>query len=122
MRVLSACQVLLLVSCSVTGCDEVDPYARGGVWHPLGANAANLGAMVADQHDLEQGREAATSAGDMAAAAVARLRAGAVKRLPASAISQVRATDTGPPADPGNAATPAAPVSSPPAGASGVAP
>ncbi len=117
MRIpLSACCLLALAFC-VAGCERTDPYTRPGQWHPLGANAANLSAMVADPRDLYRGREAPSDAGDTAAAAVARLRADAVKRLPASSISEVHATDTGPQQGGGNEATPAAPVAAPPAAA-----
>lgn len=115
MRTLVACHLLLLAfGCALASCAQTDPYTRPGQWHPLGANAANLRAMVADPRDLYQGRISADQPGDMAAAAVERLRADAVKRLPASAISGVLATDTGPSAGgPGNEATAAAPVTAP---------
>ncbi|MEO9189389.1 MAG: hypothetical protein ABI224_05190 [Acetobacteraceae bacterium] len=104
---------ILALVLTLAACDRTEPYTRQGDWHPLGANAANLSAMVADPRDLYQGRGAVSSAGDLAAAAVARLRADAVKRLPASSISDVHATDTGPQAAPGNEATPSAPVAAP---------
>ena len=95
----------------LAGCTETEPYERAGQWNPIGANAANLRAMVADPHDLELGRGAGPFAGDMGAAAVARLRAGAVHPLPSSAISGVRTTDTGAaPAGASEGATAAAPV------------
>ncbi len=108
---------LLALGCLLAGCAEIDPYQRPGVWHPLGANAANLRAMVSDPRDLEFGRASGPSPGDIGAAAVARLRADAVRRLPASAISHVRASETGPAQGPGDAATPAAPVAAPAAAA-----
>jgi hypothetical protein len=95
----------------LAGCAETEPYQRAGQWNPLGANAANLRAMVADPRDLVLGRDGASSPGDMGAVAVARLRAGAVRPLPGSSISGVRITDTGPgPAGPNEGATAAAPV------------
>ena len=49
--------LLTLLSLIVlTGCLGRDPYARTDVWHPTGANAANLAAMVANPHDLMRGR------------------------------------------------------------------
>ncbi len=123
MRTLVACHALLLgLGACLASCAQTDPYTRPGEWHPLGANAANLRAMAADPRDLDEGRAAAFSEGDIAVAAVARLRADAVKRLPASAISEVKATDTGPAAGAGDAATPAAPVAAPAAAAAGSGP
>jgi hypothetical protein len=90
---LRAIPLALLLA--LTACNQVEPYARPGEWHPLGANAANLRAMVADPGDLYEGRGANSSPGDLAAAAVARLRAGMVKPLSASGTSDVRATDNG---------------------------
>ncbi|MFL5333169.1 MAG: hypothetical protein ACJ8H8_08285, partial [Geminicoccaceae bacterium] len=95
----------------LAGCTETEPYERAGQWNPLGANAANLRAMVADPHDLELGRAPGPGAGDMGAAAVARLRSGTVHPLPSSSISGVRTTDTGTaPAGANEGATAAAPV------------
>jgi len=37
----------LFVLLALLGCDRTDPYLRDGVWHPNGANQANLRAMVA---------------------------------------------------------------------------
>lgn len=103
----------LTLALALAACEQTDPYVRPGDWRPLGANAANLRAMVADPADLYQGRAAAASPGDLAAAAVARLRADAVKRLPASSIAEVHVTDTSAQQGYGNAATPAAPVAAP---------
>jgi type IV pilus biogenesis protein CpaD/CtpE len=103
-------KTVLALGCLLAGCAELDPYQRPGVWRPLGANAANLRAMVSDPRDLEYGRASGPSPGDIGAAAVARLRADAVRRLPASATAQMKATDTSPAQRPGDAATPASPV------------
>jgi hypothetical protein len=94
MRGLARLSPLALLL-ALAACDQVEPYSRPGEWHPLGANDANLRAMVADPGDLYQGRGAASSPGDLAAAAVARLRAGMVKPLPASGTSDVQATNNG---------------------------
>lgn len=107
----------LALALALAACEQTDPYVRAGDWRPLGANATNLRAMVADPADLYQGRAAAAAPGDVAAAAVARLRADAVKRLPPSSIADLHATDTAAPQGPGNAATPAAPVVAPAAAA-----
>ena len=114
MRTLAACHALLLaLGWLLAGCAQTDPYTRPGEWHPLGANAANLRAMIADPRDLDEGRGAGFSEGDVAVAAVARLRADAVKRLPASSISPVKTSDSGAQQGGGEAATPAAPVAAP---------
>ena len=103
----------MLAVLALAACEQTDPYVRAGDWRPLGANAANLRAMVANPADLYAGRAAAVSSGDLAAAAVARLRADAVKPLLPSSIADVHATDTGAPPASGNEATPAAPVAAP---------
>ena len=105
----------------VAGCDQLQPETRPGLWHPLGANAANLRAMVADPHDLDMGHGELVSPGDEAALAVIRLRADAVKRLPASSVTGVQTTDTGP-ADSGGGPSAAAPLSAPAGVGAGVAP
>ncbi|MEO8713746.1 MAG: hypothetical protein ABI369_01900 [Acetobacteraceae bacterium] len=113
--------LILALALALAACEQTEPYSRAGEWHPLGANAANLRAMIADPRDLDQGRGAISAEGDIAAAAVARLRADAVKRLPASSIAEIHATDTGSQAGPANQATPAAPVGAAPGGYAGAA-
>ncbi len=109
----------LLAFSLLAGCAETDPYQRMGLWNPLGANDANLRAMVADPRDLELGQGGARGAGDMGAAAVARLRTDTVRRLPASSISKVQPADAGAATEGGSgAATPAAPVAAPAGGGS----
>jgi hypothetical protein len=104
----------------LAGCAETEPYQRAGQWNPLGANAANLRAMVTDPHDLELGQATALFPGDIGATAVARLRAGAVRPLPGSSISSVRITDTGSgPAGSGEGATAATAVAAPATGGGG---
>lgn len=119
LRALRSGCCLVALAPALPACKQTDPYVRPGDWRPLGANAANLRAMVADPGDLYQGRAAATSPGDLAAAAVARLRADAVKRLPASSIAEIHATDTGGEQGSGTQATPAAPVAAPAAAPAG---
>lgn len=48
--------LLLLGAGSLGGCTRLDTYNRPYVWHPSGANAANLAAMVARPADLQLGR------------------------------------------------------------------
>ena len=114
MHLVAMGALVLALSCGLAGCEAaryMDPYAAPGQWHPLGANSANLRAMVADPRDLEVGRAATGSSGDIAAAAVARLRTDVVKRMPPSAISEMRASDTAPQqGGQGEGPTPAAPV------------
>ena len=73
----------------LAGCAFEDPLTRPGLWEPVGANDANLRAMVADPEDLVTGVADRRADGQVAAAAVARYRAGKVKELPDSAISKV---------------------------------
>jgi hypothetical protein len=84
MRSLLVCLALGLAGCA-------DPFERAGTWHPEGINDANLRAMIADPHDLDEGVSEPGANGRLAAAAVARLRAGQVKPLPDSGISKVGA-------------------------------
>ena len=47
--------LLLLGAGSLGGCTRFDTYNRPYTWHPSGANAANLAAMVAHPADLQLG-------------------------------------------------------------------
>ncbi len=78
---------LILLSI-LSGCAAVDPLTRPGLWQPVGANDANLAAMVADPNDLVTGVVDRRMDGQVAAAAVARYRAGKVKDLPDSNIAE----------------------------------
>lgn len=84
-RALACCTLLL----GFAACTEIDPLTREGVWHPTGANAANLRAMVAVPGDLAYGAAARSSDGLQAARAMARLRADRVYALPDNGISIV---------------------------------
>ena len=56
MRPLLPPLVLLLLGAgSLGGCARLDTYNRPYTWHPSGANAANLAAMVAHPADLQLG-------------------------------------------------------------------
>jgi len=72
----------LVVLILVSGCsyDPFDPYQRPGTWVPDGSNDANLRAMVANPHDLVEGRGESVSSGAEAAPPVARVLTG--KRYP----------------------------------------
>jgi len=71
------------------GCEQIDPLTRDGLWHPTGANAANLRAMVAVPGDLALGRGTRTADGNAAARAVDRYRAGRTYPLGENSISKV---------------------------------
>jgi hypothetical protein len=79
------------------GCTATDPMTRPGIWHPTGANDANLRAMIANPHDLVIGASSPGADGDVAAAAVQRYRTGKVKALPDSGVAQVSAVSSGAP-------------------------
>jgi len=80
-------RLIVLLTLGLAGCG--DPFERPGTWHLEGVNDANLRAMVADPHDLEEGVSEPGSDGRLAAGAVARLRTGQVKALPDTGISKV---------------------------------
>lgn len=71
------------------GCSVTDPLVREGLWHPTGANEANLRLMVAAPSDLVQGVAATGADGHGAARAVQRLRQDRVRPLPDTAISKL---------------------------------
>ncbi len=86
MRRLLCVAVLLPVTACV---GPFDIYERPGNWRPVGANDANLRAMIADPDDLVTGVADRQADGQVVAAAVARYRAGKVKDLPDASISKV---------------------------------
>jgi hypothetical protein len=51
---------LVMSVMTLTACQEMDPYARTDMWQPTGANAGNIAAMVANPHDLINGRGVTT--------------------------------------------------------------
>lgn len=75
----------VLVFVVLAGCTTVDPYRRPYAWHPVGANQANLAAMVADPRDLASGRsdrpDQATDA-QAQVLAIEHVRQDKPKRLP----------------------------------------
>lgn len=94
MRILGV-SVALSFLLATAGCNTVqNPMMREGTWHPTGANAANLAAMVANPHDLVEGQAATGTIGPEAALPVARLRADKVKPLPNNSIVQLGGTTT----------------------------
>lgn len=82
--------ILAASGCTMTG----NPMMRTGTWHPTGANAANLAAMVANPHDLIEGESASGTVGPEAALPVARLRKDNVKPLPNNSIVDMGGTTT----------------------------
>jgi uncharacterized membrane protein YgcG len=48
--------VVLAPVCLLAACADLDPYRRTDVWRPTGAMQSNLAAMLANPHDLIQGR------------------------------------------------------------------
>ena len=77
------------------GCAIIDPYEKGGVWRPMGANDLNRELQVARPTDLVQGRGTVDSNGQTAAAAVDRLQRDRVKQLPIDSISSVGSSSGG---------------------------
>jgi type IV pilus biogenesis protein CpaD/CtpE len=75
----------------LSGCASTDPLLRPDLWHPNGANDANLAAEAVDPMDLVHGRDGGEGIdGQLAAAAIERLRAGKVKSLPDSGVTDIR--------------------------------
>ncbi|MGH7117995.1 MAG: hypothetical protein ACREFP_03210 [Acetobacteraceae bacterium] len=94
VRILSF-SLLLPIILAASGCTMVgNPMMREGTWHPTGANADNLAAMVANPHDLIAGQSASGTVGPEAALPVARLRKDNVKPLPNNAIVDIGGTTT----------------------------
>jgi hypothetical protein len=90
----------------LTGCQQIDPLLRDGVWRPNGSNETALRAMAAVPADLVHGAPAGPANGTVAAAAVERLQTDRVKPLLDSGLAQVVPVTAGAPAQP--AASPAA--------------
>jgi hypothetical protein len=89
----------------LTGCEQIDPYTRDGVWRPRGANEANLRIHVADPAMLDRGVDDRRADGQVAGAAVARYRTDRVKPLLASGVANIQPTGTGGAATGGAGAT-----------------
>ncbi len=86
-----------LLACAITlaGCANLDPETRAGEWHPSGANAINLAAMVTRPSDLTHGVGVASADGQQAADAVLRLRTGHVRPLPDSGLAELQLQSSG---------------------------
>ncbi len=85
----------LLLLGALGGCAGLDPLTRAGVWRPIGANEANLQAMVANPYDLTNGAASPVADGTIAADAVARYRAGKVRPLQDSGIALLTTSGAG---------------------------
>jgi type IV pilus biogenesis protein CpaD/CtpE len=62
----------------------MDPYTRSGMWQPIGVNARNLAAMMANPSDMVRGHGETDADSRLATEAVTRLMAGKVKPLPST--------------------------------------
>ena len=83
----------LLLACA--GCNAIDPLYRDGLWHPTGANAANLAAMVDVPSDLVRGGGRRDAGADLPVDAIDRYRHDRVRSLPTVATSAVAPTGGG---------------------------
>lgn len=70
------------VGCVLAGCQRADPFRDPYLYQPSGANQGNLGAMVANPHDLVWGKAEAGSDAGEAETAIQQLRAGKRPSLP----------------------------------------
>jgi len=71
----------------LSGCAQVDPYTRTGMWQPGGVNARNLAAMVVQPTDLLRGRGSEQAQGVTSTSAVMRLLNGTPTPLPTLSAS-----------------------------------
>ncbi|GBQ93114.1 hypothetical protein AA0522_0171 [Gluconacetobacter liquefaciens NRIC 0522] len=74
------CCALVLLA----GCASLEPYRKPYAWHPVGANQANLAAMVADPHDLVRGQSEQETDAQAPVLAIERVREDKPKRLPST--------------------------------------
>lgn len=75
--------LLALVACSD------DPFERPGTWQAVGANEANLRAMVQDPATLRRGVGAGTDRGQQGSTAITTLEAGKRPAVPTTELSGV---------------------------------
>jgi len=102
MRQAMPCWYWLIVLVFLASC--TDPMERPGTWNvsTSHSNDANLRVMIANPHDLVEGRGQDVSAGDEAAPPVARLLAGKRYPLPVENTSSVSSTAQPQPQGPAN--------------------
>ncbi len=82
--VSKSCRPALVGLLLVSGCATTDPYLKPAQWQPVGANARNLAAMVANPNDLIRGHGDRYTVGSQAAVPVTALLAGKAAPLPSS--------------------------------------
>lgn len=88
-------RITWLLVALLPACQQIDPYAREGVWRPRGANEANLRLHAATPSHLERGVHDPRADGRAMAAAVDRYRSGQVRALPAAGVSRLQPTGLG---------------------------
>jgi type IV pilus biogenesis protein CpaD/CtpE len=76
---------LTLAACLVAGCASPDLDRSTSKWHPTGANAANIAAMVANPRDMIRGRGGRGTDARQAAGAIGRVWQGPTQSLPDAA-------------------------------------
>jgi type IV pilus biogenesis protein CpaD/CtpE len=88
---------LTITACAaLVACAQLDPYQKPFVWHPTGANQANLAAMVAQPHDLIAGRGATRTDSLAPVMAIDHVRSDTPKQLDdASSESDAGGATTG---------------------------
>lgn len=77
-------EALCCVLALLAGCSSLEPYRKPYAWHPMGANQANLAAMVADPHDLARGQSVQAVDAQAPVRAIERVREDKPKRLPST--------------------------------------
>ena len=75
---------------ALAACTE-DPFERPGTWQPVGANDANLRAMVQDPATLRRGVGAGTDRGQQGSTPITTLEAGQRPAVPTTALTSVGA-------------------------------
>ena len=97
----------LILLLALAGCDATDSYRRPDTWRPIGANEANLRAMVVVPSDLAVATPAALADSGLPVAALGRLRHDRTRPLLDSGLARITPVAGG---------SPAAPAAAPPAG------
>lgn len=81
-RKIGVPSALLFATLALSGCAQLDPFQREGIWKPSGVNDANIAATVDNPADLARGREDARGTVRTPTIAVDRLWAGAPAQRP----------------------------------------
>ena len=69
---------------TLAGCEWFDPYQREGVWRPVGANQANIAAMVSKPNDLIAGHDDGRTDANPQLIAIGRVSLDVPKSLPSA--------------------------------------